>query len=85
VVTENARVAAAVAALQAGDPAAAGALGAGMTGGGFGGAVIALVPRHRVTALTQATQEAFTTAGFATPGVRTRRRARVICSGFPSP
>ena len=47
---------------------AAGALGARMTGGGFGGAAIALVPRHRVTALTQAAPDAFTAAGFAVPG-----------------
>jgi galactokinase len=103
VVTENARVAATVAALRAGDPAAigplltashlsmrddfeistpaldlavevaldAGALGARMTGGGFGGAAIALVPRPRATGLVTATQEAFTAAGFAAPQVRT--------------
>ncbi len=103
VVTENARVAAAVAALMAGDPPAigplltashlsmrddfeisthaldlavdaalrAGALGARMTGGGFGGAAIALIPRHRTAALTQATLDAFTAAGFAAPQVHT--------------
>jgi galactokinase len=103
VVTENARVASAVAALTAGDPAAvgplltasqlsmrddfeistpalnlavdvalnAGALGARMTGGGFGGAVIALISRHRATVLPQAALDAFTAAGYAAPQVRT--------------
>ena len=103
VVTENARVAAAVSALMAGDPSAigplltashlsmrddfeisthaldlavdaalrAGALGARMTGGGFGGAAIALIPRHRATVLPQAALDAFTTAGYAAPQVRT--------------
>ena len=52
-------------------PCAAGALGARMTGGGFGGAAIALIPRHRAAALTQATRDAFTAAGFAAPQVRT--------------
>ncbi|HMD92752.1 MAG TPA: galactokinase [Trebonia sp.] len=122
VVTENARVTAAVAALEAGDPAAigplltashssmrddfeistpaldlavdvaldAGARGARMTGGGFGGAVIALVPRHRTAALTRAAPDAFTAAGFAVPQVRTvtpslgaHRESEPALSGSP--
>ncbi|WP_078909816.1 galactokinase [Streptomyces sp. NRRL S-87] len=101
VVTENARVAEAVALLDAGDvPAlgpvltaghaslrddyrvscaetdlavdtalAAGALGARMTGGGFGGCVIALVPADRSTAVTAAVTTAFRAAGHAPPAV----------------
>jgi galactokinase len=43
----------------------AGALGARMTGGGFGGCVIALVPPNRVTRATNAVQKAYRTNGFA--------------------
>jgi len=102
VVTENARVAGAVAALEAGDPAAVGplltashasmrddfeistpaldlavdaalgaaALGARMTGGGFGGAAIALIERDRVPGLTAAVESAFRAAPLAAPPVR---------------
>ena len=102
VVTENARVAGAVAALEAGDPAAVGplltashasmrddfeistpaldlavdaalgaaALGARMTGGGFGGAAIALIERDRVPGLTAAVESAFRAAALAAPQVR---------------
>ena len=45
----------------------AGALGARMTGGGFGGAAIALVPEVRARALTSAVDRAFVAAGLATP------------------
>ena len=45
----------------------AGALGARMTGGGFGGCVIALVPRNLVPAVTDAVPAAFAGAGFAPP------------------
>jgi galactokinase len=103
VVTENARVEATVAALEAGEldavgrhltashysmrddyeittPAldlavqtalAAGALGARMTGGGFGGSTITLIGADRVPALTTALLDAFDAAGLAAPGIRT--------------
>ena len=107
VVTEDARVLAAVAALRAGalesDPAAlgalltashasmrddfeittpaldlaaataveAGALGARMTGGGFGGAVIALVARERAAQTAEAIAAAFARAGYAAPRLST--------------
>lgn len=103
VVTENARVQATVAALEAGEldavgrhltashhsmrddyeittPAldlavqtalTAGALGARMTGGGFGGSTITLIGARRVPALTTALLDAFDAAGFAAPAIRT--------------
>lgn len=46
---------------------AAGALGARMTGGGFGGCVIALVEAAAVDAVTTAVAEAFAARGFAPP------------------
>jgi galactokinase len=49
----------------------AGALGARMTGGGFGGCVIALVPPSRVTPATNAVQRAYRKAGFAPAGAFT--------------
>jgi galactokinase len=49
----------------------AGAVGARMTGGGFGGAAIALVARDRVQAVTDAATAAFATAGFAAPTIFT--------------
>ncbi|WP_459987146.1 galactokinase, partial [Mycobacterium avium] len=52
----------------------AGALGARMTGGGFGGCVIALAPVQRAEAIGQAVRRAATQAGFAQPVV-TRTRA----------
>ncbi|MER7761470.1 galactokinase [Streptomyces sp. NPDC097619] len=52
---------------------AAGALGARMTGGGFGGSVIALVPAGREAAVAEAVTTAFTTAGYRPP--RTLRAA----------
>lgn len=45
----------------------AGALGARMTGGGFGGSAIALVPTSAVTALCTTVDEAFATAGHGAP------------------
>ncbi|WP_277682156.1 galactokinase [Saccharomonospora azurea] len=45
----------------------AGALGARMTGGGFGGCVIALVAADRAEAVFDAVREAFATAGYAEP------------------
>jgi len=99
VVTENARVQAAAAVLQAGRVAelaplldashasmrddfeitvptvdlavetarAAGAVGARMTGGGFGGCIIALVPTGRADAVAAAIADAFAEAGYAAP------------------
>ena len=48
-----------------------GAIGARMTGGGFGGAAIALVPRDRLDAVTDAVTEAFSTSGFRAPRIFT--------------
>lgn len=48
---------------------AAGALGARMTGGGFGGSVIALVPAGRAESVGRAVSEAFAAAGFARPAL----------------
>ncbi|MFC5928263.1 galactokinase [Cryobacterium melibiosiphilum] len=45
----------------------AGAIGARMTGGGFGGSAIALVPRDLVPAVQVAVQAAFALDGYATP------------------
>jgi len=50
---------------------AAGALGARMTGGGFGGAAIALVDRHLVPTVHEAVDAAFAAAGHAQPHVFT--------------
>ena len=47
-----------------------GALGARMTGGGFGGAAIVLIERDRVPALRQTAGEAFRAAGLGEPSVR---------------
>lgn len=49
----------------------AGALGARMVGGGFGGSAIALTPVDRVDAVAAAVREAFAQAGWAEPQVRT--------------
>jgi galactokinase len=100
VVSENARVLAAVEAVRAGDWARvgtlftashvslrddhevscaeldlvvataleAGALGARMTGGGFGGSAIALVPAERADAVRRAVDTAFAAAGLGAPG-----------------
>lgn len=99
VVTENTRVTEAVAALDAGNPAAlgpiltaghhslrddyrvscpetdlaastaerAGALGARMTGAGFGGSVIALVPQDLIREVGEAVTRAFQAAGYGPP------------------
>ncbi|MCX5140803.1 MULTISPECIES: galactokinase [unclassified Streptomyces] len=48
---------------------AAGALGARMTGGGFGGSAIVLVEETQADTVTKAVQEAFASAGHAAPGV----------------
>ncbi|MDX3576104.1 MULTISPECIES: galactokinase [unclassified Streptomyces] len=48
---------------------AAGALGARMTGGGFGGSAIVLAEAADVDTLTKAVEEAFAAAGYAAPRV----------------
>lgn len=48
---------------------AAGALGARMTGGGFGGSAIVLVESEDAEAVTKSVLDAFVTAGFTTPRV----------------
>ena len=48
----------------------AGALGARMTGGGFGGSAIALVPADRADAVSDAVRSAFAGAGFRAPVIR---------------
>ncbi|GAA4314202.1 galactokinase [Streptomyces venetus] len=48
---------------------ASGALGARMTGGGFGGSAIVLTEETDVDPITKAVTEAFTAAGFTTPRV----------------
>ncbi|QYF72562.1 galactokinase [Cryobacterium sp. PAMC25264] len=54
---------------------AAGALGARMTGGGFGGSAIALTPHALIPAVQQAVSEAFTAAGFTAPDMFVVRAA----------
>jgi galactokinase len=49
----------------------AGALGARMTGGGFGGSTITLIDAVLVSGLTTALQDAFASARFTAPGVST--------------
>ncbi|MFB7477140.1 galactokinase [Kitasatospora sp. NPDC056184] len=55
--------------LAAATAVAAGALGARMTGGGFGGSVIALVATERAEAVAEAVVGAFAAAGYAEPQV----------------
>jgi galactokinase len=50
---------------------AAGAIGARMTGGGFGGAAIALVQDEGVQSVKDAAVAAFAASGFAAPTVFT--------------
>ncbi|MGO4783315.1 galactokinase [Cryobacterium sp. W22_MBD10_FK3] len=54
---------------------AAGALGARMTGGGFGGSAIALTPHALIPAVQQAVKEAFASAGFTAPDMFVVRAA----------
>ena len=53
----------------------AGALGARMTGGGFGGCVIGLLPERSVEAAEDAVRRAFADAGFGAPTVFTAEAA----------
>lgn len=48
---------------------AAGALGARMTGGGFGGSAVVLVEAAAADTVAKAVSEAFTAAGHAAPGI----------------
>ncbi|NNG36751.1 galactokinase [Nakamurella aerolata] len=48
----------------------AGAVGARMTGGGFGGSAIALVPAERAATVSAAVEKAFAAAGFTAPVIR---------------
>lgn len=50
---------------------AQGAVGARMTGGGFGGSAIALVPDDRVAAVAEALESAFADAGLTPPSLLT--------------
>ncbi len=52
---------------------AAGAIGARMTGGGFGGAAIALLDQELVPTMTAAVEAAFARAGFTPPHIFTVR------------
>lgn len=52
-----------------------GAVGARMTGGGFGGSAIALVPTGRVGEVDEAVAGAFADAGWSTPGLLTTTAA----------
>ncbi|MBV9089782.1 MAG: galactokinase [Mycobacteriaceae bacterium] len=61
----------------------AGALGARMTGGGFGGCVIALVPADGVEAVGGAVRRAVTGSGFAEPGITRTHAAAGAGRGHP--
>ena len=54
---------------------ACGALGARMTGGGFGGTVIALLPVGSLDSFADALGAAYAEQGFAAPGLSTTRAA----------
>jgi galactokinase len=62
--------------LIAGAAVEAGALGARMTGGGFGGCVIALAPADRAKAVVGAVRDAALAAGYAEPVISEARAAR---------
>jgi galactokinase len=48
---------------------AAGAVGARMTGGGFGGSALALVPAERLAGIGAAVEAAFAAEGLTAPGI----------------
>jgi galactokinase len=54
---------------------AGGAIGARMTGGGFGGSAIALVPEARIGRVQEAVQRAFAGHGLRAPDIFTVRPA----------
>jgi galactokinase len=58
---------------------AAGALGARMTGAGFGGSVLALVPAGLVEAVAERARATFAAAGFAAPEVLVVRASDGAC------
>ena len=58
---------------------AAGALGARMTGGGFGGSAIALAPAALVPQLRRAISEAFSSRGYAAPETFPVQPSRGAC------
>lgn len=60
--------------------ASAGPFGARMTGGGFGGCVIALVPDDRVAAVTQAVESAMRAGGHRAPTITATHAAGGACA-----
>ncbi|MGV9798593.1 galactokinase [Mycobacterium sp. NPDC003449] len=62
----------------------AGALGARMTGGGFGGCVIALVPTERADSVGDAVRSTVTAAGYPEPTITPVRAAMGATSVDPS-
>jgi galactokinase len=62
----------------------AGALGARMTGGGFGGCVIALVPDDRVEHVRDAVRQAVIGAGYPEPAITRTRAAAGAAPGSTS-
>jgi galactokinase len=71
--------------LIAGTAERAGALGARMTGGGFGGAVIALVPAESVTVVGAAVRRAVRDAGYHLPTIVSTHAARGAGVCEPAP
>ena len=53
-----------------------GAIGARMTGGGFGGCVIAIVPASEIDAITDSITGDTTAGGFPSPTIFTARAGR---------
>jgi galactokinase len=65
----------------------AGAVGARMTGGGFGGSAIALVPQERVEAVARAIDAAFAAGDFGPPAhlrAEPSAAAGVVTTGSPA-
>ena len=63
----------------------AGALGARMTGGGFGGSTITLIEARRVPALTAAIEDAFAAAGLRAAADQHRDAERRGAQGSAAP